>query len=563
MTSDRLRTWRFVLLACAVGVATGLVLTWPLALHVRSHFLDDGTLDAFQFAWNLWWASESVFHLHTTPFFTRYLFFPTGTSLLFHTGSLSLGLLSTPLQHLVGLVVTQNVLVITAPALAVIFVGLLARDVVHDEWAALAGGLVVALDPLLRWTLPVLYLDCVWTIAALLWLWRRLQRVQTVASVVAVLAALGFVVFASQEYAMIAVAILALDTVARLVAPERSGLGRPWPRGTAFFWLITLLGLGSLAWRALGQPAEPPPAGQVLVASGYLEGFFVPPWLVEPFLRFDAVFYLGTIPILLAIVALARGGRTVVWWAFALSILLLMVMGPYLHVSAVAHTTPPGSTQPNGGVPGPYLLGLAVFPLLRFFRAPYRWMAGAWVVMGVVSAIGVASLRATSRRPRLVTGLVLLVVVIGGATDGRGLRSPLASTAVPPGYDRLPAEHRPGAILELPDGFAADGIGLMSSLYMYYQTRHRRPLLDGTVSRMAPGLELTIFRSFTDVSTMPWLEYVVLHRDLFDRALPSGRQHAERVVASLSSVADVVFDDGTFAVWRLRTFDPTSVPDVR
>ena len=82
---------RFVLLALVVGGSVSLVLTHPLALHPASTELDDGTLDCFQFIWNVWWMRVSLLDLHTNPFFTRYLFYPQGVSLLFHTLSASLG----------------------------------------------------------------------------------------------------------------------------------------------------------------------------------------------------------------------------------------------------------------------------------------------------------------------------------------------------------------------------------------------------------------------------------------------------------------------------------------
>src|SRR5690348_4665907 len=93
---------RFVLLALAAGGAAALVLTHPLALHPETTALDDGTLDCFQFTWNLWWVKTSLVDLHANPFYTRFLFYPGGVSLLFHTLSASLGVASIPLQLVAG-----------------------------------------------------------------------------------------------------------------------------------------------------------------------------------------------------------------------------------------------------------------------------------------------------------------------------------------------------------------------------------------------------------------------------------------------------------------------------
>src|SRR5262249_38343853 len=201
-TSSGVSTRRFLLLAAAVGLLVGVVLTWPLVLHLGSAVLEDGSLDAFQFTWNVWWVGESLLHLHRHPFATHYLYYPDGIPLLFHTGSFALGLLSLPLQLLAGVVVAHNVLVVTAPALTLVAVALLAREPTGDAWAPSAAGLLGAITPYSVWALPVIYMSCGWIPPALLWLWWLLQRRREWRLVAATFASLSFSVFASQEYAM-------------------------------------------------------------------------------------------------------------------------------------------------------------------------------------------------------------------------------------------------------------------------------------------------------------------------------------------------------------------------
>src|SRR5688572_11778559 len=127
---------RLGLLALVVGVGTALVLTHPLALDLTATVLDDGTLDCFQFVWNVWWVQTSLVDLHKNPFFTRWLFYPDGASLLFHTLSASLGFVSIPFQLLLpgGAVTAHNLLVIAAPALLLVGTTLLAHEVTGDPW---------------------------------------------------------------------------------------------------------------------------------------------------------------------------------------------------------------------------------------------------------------------------------------------------------------------------------------------------------------------------------------------------------------------------------------------
>src|SRR5262249_41984641 len=72
-----MRSLAFVVVAAALGAGVSLVVTHPLATALDTHLLEDGSYDAFQFVWNVWWVRESLLTLHN-PFFTRLLFYPGG-----------------------------------------------------------------------------------------------------------------------------------------------------------------------------------------------------------------------------------------------------------------------------------------------------------------------------------------------------------------------------------------------------------------------------------------------------------------------------------------------------
>jgi hypothetical protein len=542
--------------ALAIGLAISLAMTFPLALHLGSRVLEDGSYDPFQFLWNIWWVRESLVVLHTNPFFTRLLFYPEGVPLVFHTFSFPLGVASIPLQAAVGLVPAHNLLVIAAPALTVAAVALLAHEATGDAWASVAGGVVAAVNPIGVWFVPVLYLSCAYLIAFTLWAWWRLQRLRRARDVAYVVGLVAILVFASQEYAMMALGLLALDTAVRALAPRAAGLPPAWGAGTIAVWVLLAIALGALAAAALSGPASPPPSTQVLLGSGYLAGLLVPPWLSPPPAPFWTLLYLGTIPIALFLVALARGGVAARWWTLALVVTVLMCMGPYLHLHHPLPSLrlPPGGLHPSGP-PGPYWLALEVLPLLRWFRAPYRWVTATEIVLGVLGAIAVAAIRAhAGRAAGVVTAAVVAATLAGGALDAHGLRAPLESTAIPAVYDRIRDDPGHGAVLDLPAGFQRDGLALFSSVYMYYQTRHGHPLLDGTVSRTPPGARFVWQRPLDDLGALPDVEWVVLHRDLAAIAHPAGRAQMARVEQELATAAELVARDGPVELYRLRTF---------
>ncbi|MGH7894356.1 MAG: hypothetical protein ACREQL_06785 [Candidatus Binatia bacterium] len=554
-----------MLLATALGIALAVVVTFPLALRLGTHVLEDGSYDPFQFLWNLWWVRESLVARHTNPFFSRAIFYPIGVPLLFHTFSFPLGVLSIPLQLLLpgGVLAAHNLLILLAPAATFLATALLAREVTGDPWAALAAGLVAAVNPVAVWFAPVLYLDCTYLIAAALWAWWCLQRTRRLGWAVVVVAFVGTLVFTSQEYAMMTLGLLALDTTLRAILPTVLGLRRAWWPGTLGVWGVLGIGLAALASMALGAAASPPPPMHLLLGSGYLAGFVAPPWLVPPATPFWTLLYLGTVPIGLAAVAALRGGRRAAPWLVALVATLAMALGPHLHLHHPAPTLklPPEGLVPSGPV-GPYALALQLVPLLRWFRAPYRWVAPAQVVLAVVVAIAVAAVRAGITAParrRACTVLLLAAIALGAGVDTYGLRAPIVPAAVPRVYEIVRDGPERGAVLDLPSGFVQDHLALFSSLYMYYQTRHGRPLLDGTVSRTPPGATFVWQREITDFSSLPYVEWVVVHRDLLPLAYPSSTAQLAAIERLLATEGELVARDGATELYHLRTFRPDSV----
>src|SRR4051794_28977413 len=73
--------------------------SYPL-IHRFSTDYFCGTEDGYQNIWNLWWVNKAVTDLHTSPWYTTYLHYPTGTTLIAHTLCPFNGFLGIPLQKL-------------------------------------------------------------------------------------------------------------------------------------------------------------------------------------------------------------------------------------------------------------------------------------------------------------------------------------------------------------------------------------------------------------------------------------------------------------------------------
>jgi len=119
-----------------------VLLTCPLAFHLSD--MVPGSYDVWAHLWNLWWVKKSILELHSSPFFTGFLFHPNGADLGLHEMSLANGILALPFS---SIVFAYNILCLTSFALAGFGMYLLARYVIKDSKAAFISGFIYAFAP--------------------------------------------------------------------------------------------------------------------------------------------------------------------------------------------------------------------------------------------------------------------------------------------------------------------------------------------------------------------------------------------------------------------------------
>ena len=144
MRLNKVKRYEHILVLLCYTLLT-LLMTYPLILNFFTHVPGGG--DAFQNLWNLWWVRKSIVDLSTSPYYTDYLFYPTGISLTFHTLSLFNSLLAIPLQEIFGLVASYNILFIFGFVLSGYGTYLLVKYLTKDTKASFISGLIFAFCP--------------------------------------------------------------------------------------------------------------------------------------------------------------------------------------------------------------------------------------------------------------------------------------------------------------------------------------------------------------------------------------------------------------------------------
>ena len=187
----------------------------------------------------------------------------------------------------------------------------------------------------------------------------------------------------------------------------------------------------------------------------------------EGFPEFVASFSL----VAFAVIAAGAAMRVLpgMWVAFSLLFIILSA-GPFIHVGGI-----------NTFVPGPWAF-LRYVPVLGMARSPSRFTVLAVLGLSILFAVALRGL--VRRAPRGVLALIAIAVAFELAPVPRVLYS----AEVPEVYKLITAAtDEAGRVLNLPTGVrdGTSSIGRFNAANQYFQTRHRRPIIGGYVSRVS------------------------------------------------------------------------------
>jgi hypothetical protein len=474
------------------GLALGLLLlatlamSMPLPLHLGTA-LPSTNFDTWVALWDTWWLPHSLSE-GRWPDFSPYLFYPRGADLTFRPHRWSILVSWLPLSRLVGDVAAFNVVILLGLWLGGVSTYYLLRYFGFDRTVAWFGGAYYTFAPVrlahafekpntgsLHW-LPAFMLAFVWAM--------RKRGAGPTLLAAGVLALNGYLNFKHMVFA----AFLGGGWLVWTAIAEG------WWR-EASFWKT--LGVFVLAALALTVPIWLPyllasDNFQAASASGYdpTEGIdvaayllpgpgrlpFVTP-LVAPLLGRRASnftygpFYLGWVSIGLVglgVAGIRREPKRAVWLAMV-AVFTLLSLGSLLWIN--------GQDFPNVWTP---YRAVEDFVLFRSLRKPYRFaliQILAWVML---MAYGLRTLRDWMEarrwpvRPLMVALGVVMLFELSLVPLG------LEPADTPNFYRELGADPSAGAIIDLPMGRRE------SKKYMYYQTIHHRPIVEGMIARLPP-----------------------------------------------------------------------------
>jgi hypothetical protein len=457
-------------------------MTWP-ALRTISQQLIGFNEDVWIFFWNNWWFREAL-SSGQNPFETGYLFYPTGASLVAHSNSFTSSFLALLLEPLSGPIAAYNLALLAGLWLGAMGMYLLVKDITEHTAASLLAGFVFAFAPYhLAQVLSHAHLGSIhWWPFFALFLGRALRDGRRRDALAAGLFA-ALTIWTGLQLGIFLLIWTVLYLLwflwqRRNVVVSDRGFMKRTAGQIGIIGLFALLLSLPYVWQVIGEwsvLAESAGAfDESQLKQTDLLAYLVPPiynplWgdqfpeLFERF-GFNGTLrpYLGYAVLGLALVAIWGRRKQAGFWAITGGLWLLLAAGSAVRFNGVVYEQ----------LALPYRWLASSFPLSAI-RAPDRFNLLLVFSLTVLAGIGAAYIahHRTWRWALVPLGLILMLEF---------LPVPIPRMHVPEGsvfLDELAASDTSYAVLDYPMGYTD------SKYWLYFQTLHGKPTVEGHVSR--------------------------------------------------------------------------------
>jgi len=456
-----------ILFACLT-----LVLTYPLPLRMTTHLAGDD-YDVWGRPWVTWWTKKALCEGHRL-YYTNWLFYPHGISVVYHTFSHPNTAIALLLEPLTGPIAAHNVTILLAYALSGFSAYLLAGYLTGDAGPGLVAGLIFAFSTyhVDQSSHPII-LSTQWIPLWVLYVLRLFREKHLLRH--ALLAALFLSLTALSGWHLLTFSLMWLVFyLAYLLLWERGRLRWSALGALVLMGIVTLVLVGPLLLPLVTARLSSGGAEWVRMPSHGENAIDVLAFLVPSYrhpllgslhhgIGLRQVF-VGYTALALASLGLVKVRRRACFWALSTTAFFTMSLGAYVRFNGTTSARP---LQP-------WLL-----PLARFIRDPTRLTVMTTLGLAVLAALGTAwLLRRVGRRARAWAVVVLAVLLL---FEFLPWPFPTTRIDVPPFYEQLRQEADVFALADLPVRQLE-----LRRLAMFYQTVHQKPIIEGIVGRTPP-----------------------------------------------------------------------------
>ncbi len=463
--------WQTLLSTGIIYALAVVLMTLPASFQFSSKLIGNN-VDNWVFYWNNWWIERAIAQGRSW-FECPYIFYPHGVNLVTHSHSFLNSLLAIAINPLVGPIAAYNLVLLLGLWTGAMGMFLLTREMTGQTLPALLSGFVFAFAPYhLSQALAHPHLGSIhWWPFYVLSLRRTIQRHRVVEALWAGLFA-ALTLWSGLQLAV----LLALWTV--LYLGWHLLLRQATLRSSGLIALACIVALALSApllipvARVPHRLAESTKFDEGTRSQTDLLAYLLPPTYhpllgphtVNEYERFVAnrvaMPYLGCAVVGLALVALLTRRKESTFWAVSSMIWMALAAGSVLRLNGTLYT----------GVPLPYRLVGQLFPTSTI-RAPDRFNLLVVLSLAVLAGLGAAYL---AQKRRWFLALLALLIVFEYAC------APVPAWDTLPGsvfFEHMAQDETQYGVVDYPMGYT------LSKLWLYYQTLHGKPIVEGHISR--------------------------------------------------------------------------------
>lgn len=520
------KTWAFVCKhkALILAFAFYLLIAFARFPHILSNIastIPGANGDAYQNLWGMWWVVYALFHLHTGIYYTKLLFWPVGSNLIYETMSPLGSIITAPLQA-ISLPFAYNALFFIGFPLSALGMFVLSDYIIANKNAAFVAGLIYAFSTIhiIQAYSRIDWMVIGWVPLSLYFLLRILKEERNYYNVIGFSLSFVFGIFigdieqgfmAFALYLFVVIFYLAYGKTRKMILTKKV-------LSQLLFAVILVFVLGSVEFipilRIFLAKGGAGPTNSNLISvvnqinnipfnianSLDILSFFMPNfynglvpnkifqdyyWKVFSVASVEKTGYLTYAAIVLAIIGIFKNRRSSIFWIGLALIFGLLSLGPYLTIAGtVSH------------LPLPYLVYHSI-PLINIVREPDRFIDIFLIPFAILASYGYVAVEKSviklkygnqlNRKYILVfiVTIIFLVETSGVPITNSSAIVPFTTTPqIPPFYYIVRNLTGNFSVMQLPAIPSSEGLeDLYPGEADYYSTASLKPLVGGYITR--------------------------------------------------------------------------------
>lgn len=507
--------------------------------------------DIFVYLWDMWWFKHATINF-INPFWTDFIFYPHGVSLLFSLANIMWSIIAIPLQSFLSLAAIYNLFFI----FSLVFSGMgafwLCRYVTKSKWGGFIGGVIYAFAPFHFSHIGHMTVFSVQWIPFFILFFLKMFDEKKWSNAIFAALFLAAICYSDLNYAVFAAMFMLLFLIYKLKY-ERHKLFSKFYLLQLFVMGLSFLAVAGYYAVALlrsvfsGQTNISYPIQNSVNQSADFLSFFVPSFMhsifgsiVNPFYNHITTFngqslggyievttYVGFITIFFVVLALRNFGLSRLrFWVFIAIFFFVLTLGPVLKVNGLVQIPAKwmnldkiaSQIEPNLdplalemmkesiGIPLPFLI-LHFIPIFSGSESAGRWDIMFVLAWSILCAFGIKSLFEKIRKRNLLTTkgihIVFVFLVIFILFEYTPIPIRMIECPVSPFYKELAEETDDYAVMDLPilnneldtDSHTRSNKMLFggfnntsSKRALYYQTIHQKRLVNGVTIRLQKNI---------------------------------------------------------------------------